>query len=369
MIFRFSRFWLVLLAPLSALLTFLSHKYPAVTERLFSRGLYRIVANGYGRIFGFLPFSIAQFLVFLLPVAIVSYLFYVIHRLIKNRMVRKRIVVRLFANISCALGIAWFLFAMLCGLNYAREDFASAIGLETRHSTAADLAALCEELALRLNEGSSYVTRDAQGLMVLSAGTVYALANQAREALDAAAADYQVLAGFCPLPKPVLYSRLMSRVNISGIYIPFTMEANVNVDICDYAIPSIMAHELAHFKGYMREDEANFIAYLACIASGSPDFIYSGEMLAFAHAANQLRTVSVPDYQRIMDGLADGVILDMRANSAYWKQFEGPVADFSRSVNDSYLKSNRQVDGVKSYGRMVDLLLADYHKRHDKNGK
>lgn len=33
-------------------------------------------------------------------------------------------------------------------------------------------------------------------------------------------------------------------------------------------------------------------------------------------------------------------------------------------VNDSYLKSNRQEDGVKSYGRMVDLLLADYRQRH-----
>jgi hypothetical protein len=29
-------------------------------------------------------------------------------------------------------------------------------------------------------------------------------------------------------------------------------------------------------------------------------------------------------------------------------------------MNDSYLKANSQQDGVKSYGRMVDLLLAEY---------
>ncbi|HPE16562.1 MAG TPA: DUF3810 family protein, partial [Oscillospiraceae bacterium] len=29
-------------------------------------------------------------------------------------------------------------------------------------------------------------------------------------------------------------------------------------------------------------------------------------------------------------------------------------------MNDAYLKANAQRDGVKSYGRMVDLLLAEY---------
>ena len=42
-----------------------------------------------------------------------------------------------------------------------------------------------------------------------------------------------------------------------------------------------------------------------------------------------------------------------------WKQFEGPAAEISSAVNDAYLKANRQEEGVKSYGRMVDLLLAE----------
>jgi len=29
-------------------------------------------------------------------------------------------------------------------------------------------------------------------------------------------------------------------------------------------------------------------------------------------------------------------------------------------VNDTYLKANNQSDGVKSYGKVVDLLLAWY---------
>ena len=56
----------------------------------------------------------------------------------------------------------------------------------------------------------------------------------------------------------------MSRTEITGIFIPFTMEANVNVDIPDYSLGSTMCHELAHLHGFIREDEANYISYLAC---------------------------------------------------------------------------------------------------------
>jgi hypothetical protein len=226
-----------------------------------------------------------------------------------------------------------------------------------------ELSALCEELVDRVNESSAKVNRDDEGRMVLSV-SYYALARDARQAYRTAALEYPVFGGFTPLPKPVLSSRLMSYADIVGIYMPFTMEANVNVDINDYLIPAAMTHELAHFKGFMKEDEANFIAYLVCMASGDPDFIYSGEMLALVHATNQLRRTDFDEYRRIMGGLADAVWTDFEANRAYWKQFEGPVAELSTSVNDSYLKSNRQYDGIQSYGRMVDLLLADFRKRH-----
>jgi hypothetical protein len=52
------------------------------------------------------------------------------------------------------------------------------------------------------------------------------------------------------------------------------------------------------------------------------------------------------------------VDLDLRANSAYWAKYEDTVVStVSNKVNDTYLKANAQADGVKSYGRMVDLLL------------
>ena len=49
----------------------------------------------------------------------------------------------------------------------------------------------------------------------------------------------------------------------------------------------------------------------------------------------------------------------------YWSRFDGIAAAASTQINDAYLKANRQDEGVKSYGRMVDLLLADYRDRHN----
>lgn len=51
---------------------------------------------------------------------------------------------------------------------------------------------------------------------------------------------------------------------------------------------------------------------------------------------------------------------DLNANSLFWDQYEGKVAETATKVNDTYLKLHQQKDGVKSYGRVVDLMLAYY---------
>ena len=58
--------------------------------------------------------------------------------------------------------------------------------------------------------------------------------------------------------------------------------------------------------------------------------------------------------------MSEGMRTDISAASEFWKQFETPVAEISDSVNDIYLQANNIEDGVASYGRLVDLLLAFY---------
>ena len=355
------RFWIGLLAPLSAGLTVLAHRHPQATERWFSQGIYRVFTETYGRVFGYLPFSAAQFLVILLPVAATIYVVLEIIGTIKGPYRKKR-VSRLAANVSCGVGVLFFMYTMLCGLNYARVEFGELVGLEIRPTPVAELVSLGEELAQQVSELSYAVNRDEQGRMIIFAESNFVLAQNARYAFRLAAKDHPILDGFVPLPKPILYSRFMSRLNIGGIYMPFTMEAHVNVHMPDYHIPAIMIHELAHFRGIMREDEANFIAWYISKQSGDIDFMYSGAMLAFVHTMNQLRRVSREDWQRIWSGVSEGVLIDIAANREYWRQFEGPLTEISTAANDAYLRANRQEDGVASYGRMVDLLLAYFRE-------
>jgi hypothetical protein len=158
----------------------------------------------------------------------------------------------------------------------------------------------------------------------------------------------------------------MSQTEITGIFIPFTMEANVNVDIPDYSIPATMLHELAHLRGFMREDEANYIAYLAGMESDNAEFKYSSTMLALITAGNALYDKDPDLYFEIRDQYSDGVLKDIRANSRYWQQYDDTViSTVSNKINDTYLKANAQTDGIQSYGRMLDLMLAKYREDHE----
>ncbi|MCL2285420.1 MAG: DUF3810 domain-containing protein [Firmicutes bacterium] len=352
------RFWCVLLVPFSILLTCLAHSNPEATERWFSLGVYRFWTETYGRVFGYLPFSVFQFLIVLLPVGAVAYVIFEVFRFITKAGDRKKYAVRLIANGAFVVGIGWFMFTVGVGLNYGRVEFGETIGLETRPSYVAELAALTEILVGHVNEVSTQVRRNEYGHMVISAGSYTALSREAREVFRAAGDNFPVLRGFVPHTKPILYSRFMSRLRITGVFVPWTLEPHVNVHVMDYNIPATMIHELAHFRGIMREDEANFIAWLVGHHSGHPDFMYSGAMLALSYAAGQLSRVNRDEHTRIMGQLCLYARIDRRANWEYWQQFQGPLAEISQAANDAYLRAQRQEDGVRSYGRVVDLLLA-----------
>ena len=113
-------------------------------------------------------------------------------------------------------------------------------------------------------------------------------------------------------PKPVLASKLMSYANIGGMFFPFTMESNINVDNPFSTVPWTMAHELAHQCGFMREDEANFIAYLACKESDDALMRYSGLLLAYDNATAALRKAD-PEAATQISGRA----LRLRCNATW----------------------------------------------------
>ena len=63
-------------------------------------------------------------------------------------------------------------------------------------------------------------------------------------------------------------------------------------------------------------------------------------------------------WQEVREGLSKAAEPDLRADDQFWSEYDGSVAEVANMVNDTYLKANGQKQGVKSYGKMTDLLVA-----------
>lgn len=360
------RTWLLVLIPLSMILTQIAKHQPEFAEQVFALGFYRVASQAISAVMGLLPFSLLEFGIITIAVILIVILARFIHKLMKSKGERVKIAGRFLLNAGCVGSVVLIVFTVLCGVNYYRHPFSYYSGLEIKPSTVDELYALCAELTADANaQRAKLGTLDERGTVNVFDEGYQPVAQRAREAMGALAERYDVLDAWYPKPKAVFFSKFMSRTEITGVYSPFTMEANVNVAATEYTIPATMCHELSHLRGFMREDEANFIAYLACRASDDAEFQYSGTMLALVYTGNQLYRADADRYFELREEYSEGVNLDMRIDAEYWQQFDNTViSKVSNTVNDTYLKANNQTDGVKSYGRMVDLLLADYRQRH-----
>jgi len=353
------RFFSLLLIPLAFLIKWLMSLSPEFTEKYYSQGIYKFIMQPVSRLTGLVPFSVAEIFAILLVLYIPARIVYLIIHAARAR--KWSVFLPWISNMVFIVSLVFFLQTILWTIHYERLPFADSSGLEVRDSSVDELEALCRVLIEDTNLLREQVTEDENGVMKLDGG-FKKMAAQAELGYDEIQKHYSFLAGTYGPPKPVLLSRAMSHTNIIGIYISFTGEANIDIDIPDSEIPSTAMHEMAHQRGFAREDEANFIAYLTCMAHPDASFKYSGSVLALQHSMNALYIADSTRYFDMIKLYSPGYLRDLEYQHAYWKQFQGAAKDVVDKINDSYLKFNGETDGVKSYGRMVDLLLA-YHRQ------
>jgi hypothetical protein len=356
-----SKIYLLLLLPAGYLLSCLAQFYPTWTEKYFSQGLFMLINPVLSSITGLLPFSLAELLVVVLGLAAIIGIYRMAARISRREAPVKTLLAHFLLNTLVFVSILYFSFNLLWGLNYYRQPFAALAGLEIKPATVGELEDLCRMLIKQANSLRAQTLEDQEGIMRLREGRIKVL-QAAGEGYKHAAEIYPQLGGTFGPPKRVMLSELMSYTGITGIYFPFTAEANVNFSIPDYMLPSTTCHEMAHQRGFAREDEANYLAYLTCMLHPNPDFQYSGTLLALINAVNALYRCAPEQALLLQEEYSEAVRRDLLHRKLFWQQYEGPLEEISREINDSYLKANRQEDGVHSYGRMVDLLLAAYRR-------
>jgi len=338
----------------------------ALVEQIHSRFLFVTLSRPLARLTSFVPFSITELLLvlgaFLMTLVTVWLLVRLIRRLLNRPShplkLRPHHLIRVIAILT---SVGFLMFTLMHGLNYMREPVAASFHLPVRPRTTAELASVTADLAKAASRARTDCLEDAQGIFRLRDG-IRGTLDQTSAGYAAASADWPLLAGPHIRPKGVLLSHYWSYTGITGLYFPFLVEANVNIDQPHYTIPDTAGHELAHTRGFAREDEAGFISFLAGIHHPNADFRYSVLANAYVRCANALYDQSPEAYQAVAALVSDGMSRDLADNSRYWQQFAGPVAEVSEQINNTYLKANQQTDGVRSYGRMIDLVLAYYEQ-------
>ena len=166
--------------------------------------------------------------------------------------------------------------------------------------------------------------------------------------------------------KRVRFGNLMSYLGITGIYTYYTGDANVNSAYPSYDIAFTTAHELAHQRGIMRENEANFMAYLVTSTSDDPYLCYSGALNMYQYIGNALYKTNKELYREINSGLCDGAKSDIIASYAVSEKYGDTfIADISNFINDMFLKSNGTA-GVVTYGRVVSLTVAYFENSQNR---
>jgi len=308
----------------------------------YSHHVYLALAEVVGRVFGSIPVPAAELAMYVLILLFVIYSI----RFWGQPMGRKGKNV-----LFILLPLGFLIYTTNCGVNYYAEPFFRQEGIGTETYKDEQLLELCMYLVDRVNENVS---------TELYAENKEEWKQEGIQSMVRLGEQFPVLQGYYPRPKEILNARFMTAQQLSGLYTPFTMEIYINGEMTDYNIPHTICHELFHSKGYMREDEANFIGYLACINSDNQAFRYSGYLTGWMYAGNAMAEADRELYQELSEQLNPQVRADLEENNRFWISQKGILSEVSNQWRDAYLKMNNQPDGIHSYDGMVELMLAYY---------
>lgn len=164
--------------------------------------------------------------------------------------------------------------------------------------------------------------------------------------------------------KSSLFGKLGNYLGYSGYYNPFTAEAQVNMHVPSFLLPYTTCHEMAHQLGFAKEDEANFIGFLAA-RKGDSSCRYSVYFSSFLYINRALFRLDSNLAKVKIKKLAPAVQKDLHQYMNYIHQYHTPVETLVDYLYDHYLKLNEQPMGTVTYSNVVIWMAAYFRKFGD----
>jgi hypothetical protein len=330
----------------------------------YTDNIFKLWVNIYGRFSGMFSFSLGERLIVVgILLVFVALFSAVLLIFLRKRAGYRKYAKNFFKVFLVIIEIVALIMTLNCTFLYGCSTLKISENSETEY-TIDDLENLRNMIVENCNRLAQMMPRDENGYVVYEID----VCEQAAAAMNGISNEFPRLSGYYPKAKPISASEFMSQNYITGMYFPFSMEANYNNVMYIMNYPQTICHEYSHLKGYIFEDEANFLSYLACINSDDIFFQYSGYLSVLWYVNNSYyESVDTERYQnqiKIRD--------DVRADTSFltpeaWEEVEetspfdtDKVSTASNNFVDGYLKYFGVDDGIVSYDRVTELLLEYY---------
>lgn len=302
-----------------------------------------------------IPFSLGELAIWMLPLL----LFGVLRHAIRKRCDTWRTAVVYVGILLSVVAGLFSMFVLTFTAGYRGSPLEEKLELKREKVSATELYETAALLIDRINEETDKILFYTDDFSIMPY-TFEEMNDKLSEAYADFAEEHDFISHVDSQVKPVVVSEVMSYMHITGVYSFFTGEANINVGFPDYTIPYTAAHEMAHQRGIAREDEANFVAFLVCTGSDDPYIRYSGYLNLYEYVANALWSADHELYYKAVARLNGEVKDEMAAYSKFYDKYrETVVSNVSSTINNSFLQS-QGTPGVRSYGMVVDLVVAYY---------
>ncbi|NLB48665.1 MAG: DUF3810 domain-containing protein [Erysipelotrichia bacterium] len=319
---------------------------PVASESLI-RGFVRTYGQYAAMISAYVPISLTEIVVALIVVVVLLLLVAFLVNLFKGRGVRA-INNLLLGGMFVLIPVVLYVFS--CQLSYGRDPiplpfYETAVDssefVDIYNYYADDLNAVIAQLEFE-DDGELKGEVDFD-----------ALAQDVYEAHTLADDDY-----YHPYKsniKTMFSSVVFRELQITGVSFAPLGEANINTLNTKIGLPFTMAHEVAHGRGVMREDDANQMAFYVCLSSASPHLRYSAYVAYFYQLEAMVSETYISAIER--DNLhAIDPIFNLSRNyvNSYWQghQLLKDIGDF---FNDLYLQTSGIEEGTDSYGGGTEI--------------